>query len=250
MAGEKRKLSRYPVPDAVRGLVLINAAAYHLIWDLVYIFGMDWAWYRSRGAYVWQQWICWTFIFLSGFCWSMGRRRLRRGTMVFAAGLAVTVVTFLFMPESRVLFGVLTLIGSCMLIWILAEKLFRHVPAVCGMICSILLFFLTRNVNRGSLGFEGWKLGELPRSWYANEFTAYLGFPHEKFFSTDYFSLVPWIFLFGGGYFFWRILKEKNGLKALYKVSVPPLEFLGRHSLPVYLLHQPAIFVLLQRIFS
>ena len=66
--------------DALRGLTILSMAAYHACWDLVYIFRMDWGWYRSGAAYLWQQSICWTFILLSGFCWSMGRRPLRRGS--------------------------------------------------------------------------------------------------------------------------------------------------------------------------
>ena len=48
--------------------------AYHACWDLVYLFHADWDWYRGTGAYIWQQSICWTFILLSGFCFSLGRR--------------------------------------------------------------------------------------------------------------------------------------------------------------------------------
>ena len=77
---------RYYVLDGIRGLALINMIAYHACWDLVYMFGMDWKWYKSEAAYVWQQGICWTFIFLSGFCWSMGRHHIKRGFTVFAGG--------------------------------------------------------------------------------------------------------------------------------------------------------------------
>ena len=52
--------------DAVRGCALASMILYHAAWDLVYIFGVSWPWYRGMGAYVWQQSICWTFILLSG----------------------------------------------------------------------------------------------------------------------------------------------------------------------------------------
>ena len=63
--------------DALRGLTLVSMIAYHACWDLVYLFHADWDWYRGTGAYIWQQSICWTFILLSGFCFSLGRRPLR-----------------------------------------------------------------------------------------------------------------------------------------------------------------------------
>ena len=49
---------------------------------------------------------------MSGFCVQLGHHTLRRGAQVFGAGALVTAVTLLFMPEDRVVFGVLTLLGS------------------------------------------------------------------------------------------------------------------------------------------
>ena len=36
--------------DVLRGLTLLSMIAYHTCWDLVYLFRMDWGWYRSTGA--------------------------------------------------------------------------------------------------------------------------------------------------------------------------------------------------------
>lgn len=254
---------RYYFLDALRGFALMNMIVYHGIWDLVHIFGMDWKWYLSEGTYVWQQSICWTFILLSGFCWSMGKKGLKRGAVVFGAGLAVTLVTFLFMPQDRVIFGVLTLIGSCMLLWILVSRILKRIPARAGVWGSFLLFVVVRNVNQGYLGFGGWKICSLPKSWYKNLFTAYLGFPSPDFYSTDYFSVLPWVFLFGTGFFLYCLLCKNGRLPGqkmisshgdnreghtwdfLVKIRIRPLEFIGRHSLIIYLAHQPVIYGLL-----
>lgn len=233
---------RYPLPDVIRGTVLVNAVVYHMIWDLVYILGVDWKWYSTRGAYWWQQAICWTFILLSGFCWSMGERRLKRGLTVFGSGLLVTAVTLVFMPQSKVIFGVLTLIGSAMLLWIPLEKLLRYIAPIPGLAGSILLFGITRNVGDGFLGFERWNLLALPQTWYRNLFTTYLGLPEKNFYSTDYFGLFPWLFLFGVGYFLYRLLKERKWLVVLAGPRIRPLEFVGRHSLEIYLIYQPVIY--------
>ena len=121
-AGNERKELRYGVLDSIRGSVLISMILFHACWDLVYLFDKDWIWYRGTGAYIWQQSICWTFILLSGFCWSLGKKPVKRGLLVFLAGAVVSIVTILFMPKDRVLFGILTLIGSCMLITVLLHK--------------------------------------------------------------------------------------------------------------------------------
>ena len=229
--------------DALRGFTLINMIAFHGMWNLVYLFGVRANWYTGTPGYLWQQWICWTFILLSGFCWSFSRNHLKRGAMVFGGGLVVTAVTCLVMPESRIVFGVLTCIGSCMLLLIPVEKLLKKLPAGTGLAISFGLFVVLRNVSAGSLGFEGFVLCPLPNSLYRNLLTAYLGFPHRGFFSTDYFPLLPWFFLFVAGYFLFRLLDEQGlNSKLFVKGNVPVLNWLGRHSLIVYLLHQPILY--------
>ena len=223
--------------DTIRGITLVSMIAYHACWDLVWIFGADWPWYRSDGAYLWLQSICWTFILLSGYCWSLGRHRLRRGLMAFGGGALVSAVTLLAMPEDRVLFGVLTLLGTSALLLIPLERPLRRLPARAGLAGSFLLFLLTREVNSGYLGFEGVRLLALPQSWYRNHLTALLGFPQPTFYSTDYFSLLPWVFLFWTGYYLYRLRRQEPP-----RLSLPVVTALGRHSLLVYLLHQPVVY--------
>ena len=119
---EKKKSERLALLDSLRGLTLVSMILYHACWDAVYMLGADWAWYGSRAAYIWQQSICWTFILLSGFCIPFSSKLLKRGLTVFGAGALVMAVTCLFLPEDRVIFGVLTLIGSCMLLMIPLRK--------------------------------------------------------------------------------------------------------------------------------
>lgn len=229
--------------DALRGFTLINMIAFHGMWNLVYLFGLRASWYTGTPGYLWQQCICWTFLLLSGFCWNFSRNHLKRGLTVFGGGLIVTAVTCLVMPESRIVFGVLTCIGSCMLLLIPVEKLLKKIPAIVGLILSFAVFALMRNVPSGSLGFEGLVLAPLPDSLYRNLLTAYLGFPHRSFFSTDYFPLIPWFFLFVTGYFLYRVLEERGLNQRLFaRGQIPVLNWLGRHSLIVYLLHQPVLY--------
>ncbi len=233
--------TRYALPDTLRGLTLLSMIAYHGCWDMVYILGADWPWYQSSGAYLWQQSICWTFILLSGFSFSLGRRHWRRGRLVFGCGAVVTAVTLVVMPGQEIWFGVLTLLGSCMLLGTLLERPLGRVPAGAGLVLSAALFVLTRSVNRGYLGFEGLRLAALPGELYRNMATAYLGFPFPGFRSTDYFSLVPWLFLFLTGYFLFR-LTGKHLAAAPDLGRCAPLEALGRRSLLVYMLHQPVLY--------
>ncbi len=240
---------RYLILDEIRGLALLNMIAFHACWDLVYIFGMDWAWYKSDGAYVWQQGICWTFIFLSGFCLPLGKQKFKRGLTVFVCGLIVTAVTMIFLYEDRVIFGVLTLIGTSMLLTALSEPLLKKCPAAIGFAVSFLLFILTRKVNSGYLGFGDLHLLELPTRLYRNLFTAFFGFPTRWFYSTDYFSLIPWLFLFLAGFYLHGLLQKKNCLRYLANGRLKPLQFLGQHSLPIYMAHQVVLYAVFSIIF-
>lgn len=236
---------RYEFFDSLRGLVLISMILYHATWDLVYMFGKEWSWYHGTGAYIWQQSICWTFILLSGFCWSMGKNPIRRGLMVFGGGIIITFVTMLLMPENRVLFGVLTLIGSCMILMVPMNNVFRELSPIGGLLGSAVLFVLTRNVNEGYLGFEGLNPVSLPENLYRGMAMTFLGFPHKGFYSTDYFSLIPWLFLFCAGYFLYHLLKREQYAFLWDKVftkGFAPLSLFGKNSLMIYLLHQPVIY--------
>lgn len=214
-SAQKRPAGRYALLDELRGLDLVSMMLYHACWDLIFLFGVNIGWYNQMPGWLWQQSICWVFILLSGFCVPFGRHTLRRGATVFAAGAVVTAVTLLFMPEKRVVFGVLTFLGAAMLLTGVLEPLLQKVPPAAGLVVSAVLFALSYPVSSSWVGIGSWKL-LLPRGLYANYFTAFLGFYPEGFFSTDYFALLPWLFLFWAGYFAHRLIgREKWGYCAV-----------------------------------
>ena len=242
--------NRFQLPDTIRGIVLISMILYHGAWNLVYIYGINWPWYKSYGAYIWQQSICWTFILLSGFCFSLGKRHLKSGLMVFGGGALVTIVTLIAMPQNRVVFGVLTCIGSCILLMTFTRKLWKKIPPETGIFLTFLLFLFTKNINNGYVGLGNIKIIKISSQWYRNYFTAYLGFPTRGFYSTDYFSLIPWLFLFVTGFYLYNIFEKRKLLdKKFMAKGIPAFAFLGRHSLIIYLLHQPIIYGFQELIF-
>ena len=231
--------------DEYRGFLVINMILFHAIWDLVYIFGYDWDWFRSDGVFIWQQSVCWSFILVSGFCWQMSRKNLKRGLQVFGAGIVITLATLIFMPDSRVIFGVLTMIGSSMLLMIPCDKLFRKIPPLAGTITCFILFLFVYPVNDGYFGFGDKVVIDLPMELYSSWFSTYMGFPQPGFWSTDYFSILPWFFLYATGYFLYKPLigNGKAFVQSLLAKSVcSPLGWIGRNSLIIYMLHQPVVY--------
>ena len=236
-----QKRPHYGALDTLRGLCVISMVLYHAMYDLVYLKGFPAPWYGDWPGYLWQQSICWTFILLSGLCWNLSRRHLRRGLIFVGCGAVITLATWLVMPSQLILYGVLNLLGLSALLLIPLDKVFRKIPAWAGLGGALLLFALTKNVARGSLGFEGLVLCQLPRWLYTTDLLAVVGFPSPSFWSTDYFPLLPWFFLFCAGYFLWGLLSQSERAKERLASGVRPLIFLGRHSLIIYLAHQPVL---------
>lgn len=120
------------------------------------------------------------------------------------------------------------------------EPLLKKVMPAVGLAVSAVLFAACYPVGLGWVGLGGWKL-MLPQSLYANYFTAFFGFYPDWFYSTDYFGLLPWLFLFWAGYYLHKAVGRRR-MEPLRRSVCPALGWMGRHSLLLYLLHQPVIY--------
>lgn len=238
-------MKRYAFLDVIRSVAIINMIIYHAIWDLVCIFGVRLQWYSSNTGYIWQQCICWNFILLSGFCSVMGKRRLKRGVTVFICGLLVSVITLVAMPENRIIFGILTLLGSCMLIACFAENGLKRINPWVGVFVLFALFVLTKNIGNGFFGVGNIGI-EMPEALYSNLFSAYIGFPPAEFYSTDYFPIIPWACLFFTGYYLNKLFCRYSLMKYLDTRHIKVFGLISRNSLIIYMLHQPVIYLILK----
>ena len=204
--------------DALRGLALLNMLVYHAMYDWVYIFGHASGWYDiwSTHCHVWQQYICWSFILLSGYSFTLSRRPLKNGLLTAACAVVLTVATAVAMPEEVIWFGVLHLLG-----------------------CAALL----NQLPQGWLGFEETHLAALPAAWYKPNLF-WLGLPDLTVFSSsDYFPLLPWVFLYWVGYFFARCFRARcTAQPGLPPKALRPLCAVGSRTLLIYMLHQPVIY--------
>ena len=182
---------RYHALDTLRGLLLLNMVLYHALYDVVFIKGVPLPWYTGPVGYVWQQAICWGFILLSGFCFRFSHHPLRHGLTVLGAGVLVSLVTALVMPSQMILYGVLWLLGlggliQCATWWVWDRLHLPPYPGWLGLVIFALLFFLTRGVPQGYLGFEGLRLCTLPAWLYQSPWLALVGLPGPGFWSSDY----------------------------------------------------------------
>lgn len=101
--------------DALRGLFIIFVVIIHLIFDLEYIYKIDlklpniYYFIQINGGVL--------FILISGISITLGSRCIKRGLFVLGCGLLITLVTYFLFPEITIVFGILHLLGICMLLY-------------------------------------------------------------------------------------------------------------------------------------
>lgn len=231
---------RLQMIDTLRGFALLNMVLFHFFYDIFMVYGLDPKWSLHIGTIVWERFICVSFILLSGVSLHFSKHAYRRGLIVNACGLLVTLVTAVAMPGQAVWFGVLNLIGCSMLIGRLCQPVLDKIDPFAGAAASLALFAVFYGVPERYIGFFAVKLLTVPGSFYQFRYAAFLGFPSEGFRSSDYFPMIPWIFMFLLGCFLWHIVRRLRA-EELFRRGLRPLSFLGRHSLVIYLAHQPVL---------
>lgn len=237
--------------DELRGLCLILMILYHGLYDLTYIFGRNIP-FRSLPLNMLQLFICCNFIFISGISSRFSRSNIKRGAVVLGVGIVMSLVTWFFMPEQVVVFGILHLLGICMILHglIFRKKQVEWISPLAGIIVCGLLFAFTWGVSSGYVGFFGlWKVF-LPQALYRFYALSPIGFLSPDFFSSDYFPLLPWMFLFFAGSFLGVPFRDNDMPEFFYKKHIPFLGAVGKHTMIVYVLHQPVLYGLLTLVFQ
>ena len=143
------KHCRYPQLDILRGFALTNMVCYHALWDLVNLHGLDLPWYDGWPGFLWQQFICWSFILLAGFCQRFSRHSARHGLLLLAAGALVWAVTMVVLPEDPIRWGVLTFLGAACLLFHGLRRQLDRCPPQWGLLACAALFGLTRQIESG-----------------------------------------------------------------------------------------------------
>ena len=232
--------------DELRGLAVLCMVFFHGFYTMSETFGMAWG---TRLLHFFQPaeiYFAGFFILLSGFSCRLSRSNLKRGGILFGLALGLTAVTFLLdqmgMAGVVIWFGILHLLSVGMLLFALLKPLLDRIPPAVGLLVCGLLFLFFLPLEQGAVGFPPlWEMA-VPEGFYQSVFLAPLGFYPPTFFSADYFPLLPWLFLFLAGSFL-GVTAEKKRYPAFFtRLHLPPLSWVGRHALPIYLAHQPVIF--------
>ena len=225
--------------DLLRGAAILLMALYHGLFSLVYIYGVDWNWFKSPwfnnvGAPI----LGGIFVLISGISTRFSRSAIKRGLQIFFWAMVMTIVTGLVMPDLIIKFGILHLMGCCMILTGLLAPWLDKIPRKAGLILFAALFAVTYHLPDGYIGFKS--LLAIPVS-VSNPYLFPFGLLAPGFFSSDYYPLIPWFFLFLCGRCLGGWVKEGKAPVWLYPSRVPWLEAVGRHTLWIYVLHQPVL---------
>ncbi len=223
-------MRRLLFPDLLRSSALLLMVAYHVAFDLhaYYGYAID---LSSPAWFVLGRIAALSFLFLAGLSTALSlegaahpwRKSLRRAGLILAAALGVTAVTFLIDPGTYVRFGVLHLIG----ISVLFLGLLRRYPWI-ALLLALAVPLAPRLLAPSLPAWAG-----IP-----------LGLPPEGFASVDYYPLLPWagVVFLGFGSAPWLLPALRRGPAVAESPRwLRALAFPGRHTLAVYLLHQPVI---------
>ncbi len=221
--------------DELRGLAVWAMILYHIAFNLVYFLEVPLPWLKvvmeSRGLHILHVLFVAIFLGLSGICSHFTRHPWHRVGKVAIGAAAVTVVTWILFLEEAIWFGVLHCLAVCMALEIIFGRHLKKIPPKWGTAVSLILFALTYRLPNGYI------LGlELPKELYAGGLLTMVGLPDMFYNSLDYVPLLPHIFLFVTGVFLGNMHLPHG------RVHMKALAFCGRHSLALYLLHQPVVF--------
>lgn len=235
MAGDEAvKAARYQVLDVARGLAIGMMVVFHIAWDLYYFGFSRTDVTTDLGWVLFQKVVLSSFLLLVGAGLVLGhgsgirwRSFWRRLAILVGAALLVTAGTYWMFPDYFVFFGVLHAIAlfSLMALPLLGLPAPAVLAAGAGVVA--LSFAISDPV------FSSRELG-------------WIGFWPTSPPTSDVVPIFPWfgVVLIGMGLMRLLLASPWNARLRGFSSREPlvrGIAFVGRWSLPVYLLHQPLL---------
>jgi uncharacterized membrane protein len=230
------RLSRIWEIDFLRGLSIILMVGYHVLYDLSELCGIK----TLIGIPIDLSTEAWSaavmffaglFVVLSGISSTLSRGNIRRALKLLGVAIIVTAATYIFDSSSAVHFGILHCLGACILIYGLT--LDKSKPLTCAAAGAIVLglsLTLSFLMKKAPVHFD-WLLP--------------FGIHSRTYTSLDYFPLLPWFGIFLAGAVMGKSIYAPKRSLIPKRLPRTVLNAAGRHSLLIYIVHQPVILAVL-----
>lgn len=222
---------RLQIIDLLRGTAILLMVIYHFCFDLAW-FGFTNSDFYSDPAWITFRSIILTlFLGLVGFSlWlAQGKRinwrKVTRRTLLIAVNAAlISAVTWWQFGDRFIYFGVL------------------HFITVASLLGLLFLRFYRLNLV---LGTSLVALAYYQHPWFDSPTVNWIGFMTYKPLTEDYVPLVPWLGVVLLGLYIAQWMDRTGKLSAWNEPEwvnrTGPLLLAGRHSLLIYMLHQPVL---------
>lgn len=228
--------------DVLRGFAIILMVFLHILWDLDY-FGLV---PLNKNIYQFQIIIPTMFFLLVGMCLVVSKNKkldqpaheqkkynqhlILRGLKIFGFGMILTTITMIFIPDRPIIFGVLHCIGFSIILSIPFLKFKSY-----NILFATLIILMGVVIGQYAVA-NPTVLHQVVGLHQANVWA----------YTIDYFPLLPWfgVTLLGIalGDILYKDNKRRFRLPDLSKYKpVSVFSWMGKHSLAIYLLHQPVI---------
>jgi uncharacterized membrane protein len=174
------------------------------------------------------------FIFISGVTSHISyekhkekfaRKYFIRGMKLLFFAALITLFSYVFVPQYTIFFGIL------------------HFFAVSSFLIPFFIKYKKINLIAGLLIILSGVYLQQQTFTFSDLF--WLGFVPENLSTFDYFPLIPWFGVILPGVYYGKYIIEKTANIGFERKMSCIFTFLGKHSLAVYLVHQPALILLL-----
>jgi len=248
---EKRN-KRIEIIDALRGLSVVMMVIHHMLYNSAEFLGAPW-WLFTNPVFDFLQVIfIGIFVFLSGVSSRFSRSNVRRGLIAIALAVGISIATYIIgMP---IWFGILHLLGICMVFFGLTRKFWDMIPRMASPIIFIALIAASA-LARAFVELTSESLWTrnilLVLGWQQPDLFDITLLPWQEGFvlgSFDYQTILPWLFVFLLGAWAGIYIRERRLPERFYEQRVPFFPMVGRRALPIYILHQPILYGIVQGI--
>ncbi len=233
-----KSCSRIIIIDVVRGAAIIGVVIFHLVWDLDLTGLIKPGLSTSTGWLLYGRLLAGTFMFVVGISLALAHAKTfrwraftRRLVIVAGAAIVITVSTKIAFPQNFIYFGILHAIVAGSLVGIL----FLRAPVAVTLICGVAI----------------WTLPLFFRSpLFDTRWMAWIGFSEQTPSSVDFVPVFPWLGLVLLGLALSKMAISASAFDRLNSEeprgkALAGLVWCGRHSLVIYLIHQPLLLAVI-----